>query len=109
MATHFFLLTYSVSPCDPQKQRDQNHADSLRQKLNRIELDDWKKLESVETAFSGMIRINEAPLEKKREEAQEIVSDKFKEVMRSLDAFTSTRIKVALMVQGLGDVIEFDF
>lgn len=107
MATHSFLLTYSVSPSNDSNQHHQNQAVRLRQKLNRVELDDWTKLESVETAFSGSVHLSESILEKKRQEAQDIAWNQFKDVMDSLEAYHDTAVTVAMMVQGLGDVIEF--
>lgn len=106
MASHTFLLTYSVSPAIESDREHQNQAVRLRQKLNRIELEDWIKLESVETAFSGTMYLSESTLSKKREEAQNIVWNQFKDIMDSLNAYSDTKVNVALMVQGLGDHIE---
>lgn len=107
MVNHAFLLTYSVSPSIESDREHQSQAVRLRQKLNRIELDDWVKLESVETAFSGTMYLSESTLSKKREEAQNLVWKQFKNIMDSLNAYSDTTVNVALMVQGLGDHAEF--
>lgn len=107
MTTYSFLLTYSVSPSIEQNRDHQNQAVRLRQKLNRVELDEWTKLESVETAFSGVMHLSDSILSKKRQEAQDIAWNQFKDVMDSLEAYRDTSVNVALMVQGLGDLIEF--
>ncbi|ENB9667494.1 MULTISPECIES: hypothetical protein [Pseudomonas] len=106
MAIHAFLLTYSVSPAIEQDREHQNQAARLRQKLNRVELEDWTKLQSVETAFSGIMHLSQSILSKKRQEAQDIAWNQFKDVMDSLGAYRDTNIHVALMVQGLGELIE---
>jgi hypothetical protein len=107
MAIHSFLLTYSVSPTIETNREHQNQAVRLRHKLNRVQLDDWTKLESVETAFSGVMHLSESILSSKRQEAQDIVWYQFKNVMDSLEAYRDTGVNVALMVQGLDDVIKF--
>lgn len=107
MVNHAFLLTYSVSPSIESDREHQSQAVRLRQKLNRIQLDDWVKLESVETAFSGAMYLSESTLSKKREEAQNLVWKQFKNIMDSLNAYSDTTVNVALMVQGLGDHAEF--
>lgn len=107
MANHVFLLTYSVSPANDDHREHQALAVSLRQKLNRVEIEDWVKLSSVETSFSGHMYLNETIVSKKRQEAQDIVWNQFKEVMDSLSAYRETIVSVALMVQGLGEHIEF--
>lgn len=45
MASYSFLLTYSVSPYTETDRVHQNQAARLRQKLNRVEIEDWVKLE----------------------------------------------------------------
>lgn len=107
MANHVFLLTYSVSPENEDNHEHRDLAVSLRQKLNRVEIEDWVKLSSVETAFSGNMYLNESIISKKRQEAQDIAWNKFKEVMDSLNAYRGTIVSVALIIQGLGEHIEF--
>ena len=51
--------------------------------------------------------LSESTLSKKREEAQDIVWKQFKDVMDSLNAYSDTTVNVALMVQGMGDHVEF--
>ncbi|MFF7108858.1 hypothetical protein [Pseudomonas sichuanensis] len=107
MASHSFLLTYSVSPYTETDRQHQNQAVRLRQKLNRIEVEEWVKLETVETAFKGTVHLNETTITQKRSEAENIAWQQFKEVMDSLGAYKDTTVHVAMMVQGLGELIEF--
>lgn len=107
MRAYAFLLTYSVSPSDNDNREHQNHAVRVRQKLNRVEIENWIKLEDVETAFKGIVHLSDSIISKKREEAETHVRDELKAVMRSLDAYFETRIDVVMMVQGLGETIEF--
>lgn len=108
MTAHSFLLTYSVSPCDSDNREHQNHAARVRQKLNRVEIENWIKLHDVETAFKGTMYLSNTILSKKREEAETHARDELKAVMKSLDAYLETRIDVVLMVQDLGETIEFN-
>lgn len=80
---------------------------AIGKKLNRVEIEDWVKLSSVETSFSGHMYLNESIVAKKRQEAQDIAWNQFKEVMDSLSAYRGTIVSIALMVQGLGKHIEF--
>jgi hypothetical protein len=107
MAIHAFLLTYNVSPAIETDREHQNQAARLRQKLNRVELEDWTKLESVETAFSGFMHLSESIHTTKRHAAQDLAWSRFKGVMDSLGAYRDTTVNVALMIQGLGEAIEF--
>lgn len=107
MASHSFLLTYSVSPYKETDRLHQNQAIRLRQKLNRIEIEEWIKLETVETAFKGVINLSEATITQKRNEAENIAWNQIKGVMDSLGAYKDTTVHVAMMVQGFGELIEF--
>ncbi|MEW5669075.1 hypothetical protein AB1288_22475 [Pseudomonas putida] len=107
MASHAFLLTYSVSPYTETDRVHQNQAVRLRQKLNRIEIEEWVKLETVETSFKGVVHLSETIIQQKRNEAEHIAWTHIKDVMDSLGAYKDTTVHVAMMVQGLGDLIEF--
>lgn len=107
MRAYDFLLTYSVSPSDNDDRAHQNQAARVRQKLNRVEIDNWIKLQDVETAFKGVVYLSDSILAKKRDEAETHIRDELKAVMKSLDAYLETRIEVVMMVQGLGGTIEF--
>ncbi|ATP49857.1 hypothetical protein ACF8Q9_08470 [Pseudomonas sp. TYF_15] len=107
MASHSFLLTYSVSPYTETDRQHQNQAVRLRQKLNRIEIEEWNKLETVETAFKGVVHLSETTITQKRNEAEDIAWNQIKEVMESLGAYKDTTVHVVMMVQGLGEIIEF--
>jgi hypothetical protein len=85
----------------------QNQATRLRQKLNKFLIERWEKLGSVETMVTGTTHINEAVLSRKRQQAQTIAFNTFKDVMTSLEAYTESKVSIALMVQGLGETIEF--
>lgn len=108
MVSHAFLLTYSVSPYAETDRAHQNQAVRLRQKLNRMEIEEWVKLETVETAFKGVVHLSETTLVQKRNEAENIAWTQIKEVMESLGAYKDTTVHVAMMVQGLGDLIQFE-
>ncbi|WDU60771.1 hypothetical protein LRS56_18090 [Pseudomonas poae] len=107
MASYSFLLTYSVSPYTETDRVHQNQAARLRQKLNRVEIEDWVKLETVETAFKGVVHLSETTITQKRNEAENIAWNQIKGVMDSLGVYKETTVHVALMVQELGDLIEF--
>jgi len=106
MPTFNFLFTYSVSPMSDEATKIQK-ANSTRRQIAEIEKDKWEKLTDVETAFAGEIYLESYIASKQRKEAQEIVSNELKKVIDENKALFDIWVSVALMVDGLGECIEF--
>ena len=104
MSGHHFLFTYSVSP-NGTDDKEKVAADKVRKKI--AELNQWEKLEDVETAFVGRLSLSSSNLDDKRSEAVEVVKDVLRDIVEELDAYSDVWINVALSVDGLGKHIEF--
>ncbi|EKO3807900.1 hypothetical protein NTE05_005175 [Vibrio harveyi] len=104
MPKHHFLLTYSVSPCRS-GDKESRAADKVRRKI--AELEEWRKLDNVETAFAGQLYLVSSDIEDKRSEAEEDVTKVFRAVVDELDAYSDVWVSVALSVDKLGACIEF--
>ncbi len=104
MPKHHFLLTYSVSPCGS-GDKESRAADKVRRKI--AELEEWRKLDNVETAFAGQLYLVSSDIEDKRSEAEEDVTKVFRAVVDELDAYSDVWVSVALSVDKLGACIEF--
>ncbi|MBA5236682.1 hypothetical protein H2Y54_08975 [Pectobacterium aroidearum] len=100
-----FLLTYSTSP-HRDNDIDIRIADKLRKKLAEINEKDWRKLDEVETTYIGKVDLKSAGVDNKRNEAEKIIKDIFREKIDENDAYNYTWVNIALMVNGLGEHIE---
>lgn len=106
MSTHYFLFTYDVTPAEdrPHKQADANR---LRSAIGRLQEPKWEKNSSVDTAFTGTIELNGLTHEKR------IAARKFiKQILRKVSDeylidYLDADIDVLLMVDGLGESMEF--
>jgi hypothetical protein len=107
MSIHTFLFTYSVSPVD---QKHKNIADVIRDRIARLDGEyGWKKLSDVETAFKGELNLVYESKQSKRKEAEKDITKILETVFDSDYPSYSVFISVALLVDGLHDVIEFRF
>ncbi len=106
MSHYDFLFTYSVSPMDDED-RKIKLADKVRRNIAEIEMDNWQKLDDVETTFTGKVNLQNTTVNGKRDEAEQIVIDALREVVDDHDAYHATWVSVALMVNGLGEYIKF--
>ena len=104
MSCHYFLFTYSVSVAGS---HEVELADKVRRKIAKLE--QWKKLERVETAFSGELYLIADTVSAKRKEAQSDVKEAINKIVDDSDALNSVYVNVALLVDGLGEYIEFRF
>ncbi|CAJ1866007.1 MULTISPECIES: hypothetical protein [Aeromonas] len=104
MPSHCFLFTYSVSPLNT-NHKVVEQADKVRKKI--AELNQWTKLDSVETTFVGELYLVESTLDGKRREAENDVTNVLKDLLDEMDAYSSVWVDVALLVDGLGEHIEF--
>lgn len=107
MSTHTFLFTYSVSPVH---QIDKSIADVIRERIARLHgKNGWKKLDNVETVFKGEIYLASSLLKNKQEEAERDITNILKTVFDITYPDYKVYVHVALLVDGLKDVIEFSF
>lgn len=104
MSHYYFLFTYSVSPYSDED-RKVKLADKVRRNIAEIEMDNWQKLEDVETTFTGTVNLQSSTMSGKRDEAEQIVRDALREVIDEHGAYSETWVNVALMVSGLGECI----
>jgi hypothetical protein len=107
MSTHTFLFTYSVSSVH---QTDKSIADVIRERIARLDgKNGWKKLDNVETVFKGEIYLVSSLLKNKQEEAERDITNILKTVFDITYPEYKVYVHVALLVDGLEDVIEFSF
>ncbi|MCK7343278.1 hypothetical protein [Enterobacter kobei] len=101
----YFLLTYSVTA--PYKlDSDIAKANNVRDAI--AEVDEWKKLEKVETTFSGIMEIPDTTETEKRRAAKRNVKNVFKPILQRYEAEElDVSIYCAIMVEDMGDVYEF--
>ena len=106
MSYYHFLFTYSVSP-NGDGDKKTRIADRVRRKIAEIEEYGWKKLDNVETTFAGKIYLTAVGTQEKREDAEKIVTDVLRKVIDEDDAYSDVWVSVALIVNGLGQYIDF--
>jgi len=106
MATSCFLFTYSVDPNENTEQFEKA-AEKVRRGIANIKYQDWTKLNTVETAFTGSLRLDAIGMIAKRDQAVEIVKEQIRNVMHDTGAFNDLWVYVALLVDGLGECQEF--
>ena len=104
MSTHTFLLTYSVSPIGT----DHKAADVIRARIAKLDCHNrWIKLVGVETTFKGKIDLSYALLENQKKEIQDKITKIIKTVFDEKSKTFGVFIDVAILVDGMGEVIEF--
>ncbi len=106
MSTYKFLFTYTVSPKDSTATKIAL-ADTVRKNIASLKVDEWTKLASVETTFSGVFYLTNSTINGKRTEAEKLVKNTLREVIDKQNAYLQILVDVALMVDGLGEHIEF--
>ncbi|MGR5517906.1 hypothetical protein [Vibrio sp. Y29_XK_CS5] len=105
MTSHDFLFTYSVSPLDGSKDEHKKAADTVRRRI--AELERWEKLVSVETTFVGRLNLIETLISSKRREAKGDVTYAIELILDDLEVSSFVTIDIALLVDGLGEYMEF--
>jgi len=106
MASYKFLLTYSVK-AHQSTVSCQNLADKVRKRIERLDVEGWTKLENVETVFSGDISLTSGLISEKIREATKQVKQVFLDQLKNENAYSDVDIYAVLMVNGLGESIEF--
>ncbi|MET3813320.1 hypothetical protein [Pantoea sp. UYEF8] len=101
-----FLLTYSVGNKYPLDE-DREKADKVRRDIAQLTC--WKKLDKVETTFSGSMDITGATDSDKKSSAKRNVRDQFIPILskhgaKSLDV----TIYCAIMIASVDGVYEFE-
>lgn len=107
MTSHHFLFTYSVSPHNANLRTDKDISDDMRRKIAQISEFLWTKLTNVETTFSGTIFLEGDSVIKKRIDARKQVIKVIKDLLIEHDSYVNVNVNVALMVNGLGECMEF--
>jgi len=107
MSYHHFLFSYSVSPTDQNSSEKIEKSDKVRKKIAEIDELFWTKEVNVETTFYGEISLKNGDISSRRNEAQSYVKKIIKNVMEENDAFFSVNVEVSLMVDELGERINF--
>lgn len=106
MTAHNFMFTYSVSPMGD----DERSADVIRSRIARLDgQHNWTKLEYVETAFKGKIHLFSSLIDSKRSEAKAEITKILQTVFDNNYPIYKVYVSVALLVDGLNEVIEFRF
>ena len=123
MLHEYFLLTYSVSKVG-NTHRAKEISDAVRvdigklKKLSELETFSenavrpftyWQKLEDLETAIKGLIRIEGSNFRDQRNDVISKFSAIFRKALVDNEANSRTTvIKCAVMTESLGDTIEFE-
>ncbi|WP_151707455.1 hypothetical protein [Acinetobacter sp. TUM15064] len=107
MPSHHFLFTYSVSPVNENLRSHRDSSDDMRRKIAKIKQVSWNKLTLVETAFIGEVYLIRGTTDDKRAEAQDDIYKVIEALLREHQAYAQVRVDIALMVDGLGECIEF--
>ncbi|MCP2054862.1 UNVERIFIED_ORG: hypothetical protein J3D59_004722 [Pseudomonas fluorescens] len=102
-----FMFSYSVK-VKRESEAHEKIAQAVRAKIATIPNIDWTKLDKVETTIKGLISISGDSLEAKRKCAQHIVNKELALILEEVGREYPPRIHVALIVDGLGDVILFE-
>lgn len=109
MSEYHFIFTYQVIAKESKFLfisigSDKALAEEVRKEAAKINKIGWKKIEGIDTAFSGvftLVKIN------KMIEAENLVREALGEVLEKYQASDKIEINVALMVDGLGECMEF--
>ncbi|EGR0063423.1 TPA: hypothetical protein I7753_21485 [Vibrio vulnificus] len=101
---HYFQLTYSVRPLSDDS-KDKRAAEKAR-KLIRENLK-WESISKIETTLVGEISIRRSDLDEMRYEAKELIDDEIRDMLKENEVFDDIRVNLSLMVDGLGQHIEF--
>lgn len=108
MPKYKFIFTYSVSPYGANDiDRKTKKADKVRNKIGEIKNSDWTKLKDVETTFVGDMWLTNDETSKMRNQAEKIVKEEISEIMNEHDALFDVSVYVALMIDRLGEHMEF--
>lgn len=106
MSAYNFLFTYTVSPKDSTTTKI-TLADNVRKNIASLKVHEWTKLATVETTFSGVVYLTNSTTNGKRTEAEKLIKNILREVIDKQHAYLHISVDVALMVNGLGEHIEF--
>ena len=101
---YHFQLTYSVRPSGD-SDKEERAAQKARKLLKNI--DGWFSLESVETTIVGTLKLNSVGVRDKREEAKEKVEERIADILKNYEIFSDVWVNASLMVDTLGEHIEF--
>lgn len=108
MPKYKFIFTYSVSPYGVNDiDRKTKQADKVRNKIGEIKNRDWTKLKDVETTFVGDIWLTNDETKKMRNQAEKIVKEEISEIISEYNALLDVSVYVALMIDSLGEHMEF--
>ena len=101
---YHFQLTYSVRP-NGDNDKEERAAQKARKLLKNI--DGWVSLENVETTIVGTLKLNSVGVRDKREEARENVEETIADILKNYEIFNDIWVNASLMVDTLGEHIEF--
>lgn len=106
MSEHHFQIAYEVTDNGEDKEREKDIArDRIR------EHDEWSIVENISTTLVGQLSIPSGDIDYKRKEAESKVWDIFSDLLKGKegekDVYKDVKIYISLMVDGLGEHIEF--
>lgn len=108
-----YLLTYSIKTSKfritpREKEEAQKKAKAVRDAIADIDHLDWEKVEDVETTFKGSFLMETISPPMKRLKAEEIVTNKFKSILKQEDASHYwVSITCQMMVEDAGESFSF--
>ncbi|MFT2159848.1 hypothetical protein [Pseudomonas putida] len=108
MSSHRFQLTYSITHLSD-TEKSLTAAKQVRDKIARTQFENWTKVEKVETTFKGTFYLRKLYLDDRKTEAEDIVRMAFGNIMSELNASLEVWAHCSLMVEGLGESLEFSF
>ncbi len=101
-----FLFTYSVIARSSYEQ-DERAANTVRDRIATAKVRGWRKLENVETAFTGEFSVEGGTPRERRNHATRQVEKVIKEKFEGVSPHDAPTVQVALFVDDLDGIIEF--
>ncbi|MBD2849092.1 hypothetical protein [Acinetobacter baumannii] len=108
MKTYNFIFTYTISQSGYYSDKKSESIKKLENKIGERQKEKWIKLDTVENTVVGELVLCSYNISEKREEAKQIVRTVFEEMMFEIDVYSDVTFTIAMLVDGLGEYMEFN-
>ncbi|EHU1961281.1 Uncharacterised protein [Acinetobacter baumannii] len=108
MKTYNFIFTYGMSQSGYPSDKKCESIKKLENKIGNRQIEKWTKLDKVENTFIGELVLHSCSISEKREEAKQIVRTVFEEMMFEIEVYSDVTFTIAMLVDGLGEYLEFN-